>query len=119
MLRGRIAEVVHGRNLPFTFPVIDRFVDGIATSIKTIDLNASSYQAAKPLYNTLCGQINKVANFVGARRRNVVVQEHEINGRALDVLVPHSGNVAQKSAINQAIEYGARQGVTVNIIRHQ
>src|ERR1700676_812460 len=52
-LRGRIAEVVHGADLPFTFPRIDKFVDGMATSIKSIDLNASSYQDAKALYYAL------------------------------------------------------------------
>jgi hypothetical protein len=36
-LRGRIAEMVHGRTLPFTFRKIDKFVDGLATSIKSIN----------------------------------------------------------------------------------
>ena len=36
-LRGRIAEMVHGRDLPFTFPTIDKFVNGIATSIKSVE----------------------------------------------------------------------------------
>jgi hypothetical protein len=119
LLRGRIAEIVHGRNLPFTFPKIDKFVSGIATSIKSINLNAPYYQDAKALYYTLRNQINRVAGFIGAQHADVIIEEHEIVGRALDVLVPHAGSVAQKSAIKQAIEYGAQQGVTVNIICHQ
>jgi hypothetical protein len=119
MLRGRIAEVVHGRNLPYAYPVIDKFVKGIATSTKTIDLNARSYQTAKGLYYQLRRQINQVAHFIGAKWEDAIIEEHQIAGRALDVLVPHSGSIVQKSAIDQAIAYGARQGVTVNIIRHQ
>jgi hypothetical protein len=119
LLRGRIAEVVHGRTLPFGFPKIDRFVNGIATSIKSINLNAPYYRDAKALYYTLRNQINRVVDFIGARHASVKIEEHQIMGRALDVLVPHTGSVAQKSAIKQAIEYGAQQGVTVNIIRHQ
>ena len=118
-LRGRIAEMVHGANLPFTFKTIDRFLDGIATSIKSIDLNAPSYQNVQKLYSTLRNQIDKVADFTGGRRSGVVIKPHEINGRALDVLVPHSGSAAQKVAIKRAVDYGAQQGVTVNIIRHQ
>ena len=119
LLRGRIAEMVHGRNLPFSYPAIDKFVSGIATSIKSINLNAPYYQDAKALYYTLRRQVNEVANFIGAERAGAKIQLHEIAGRALDVLVPHSGSVAQKTAIKRAVDYGAEQGVTVNIIRHQ
>lgn len=119
LLRGRIAEMVHGRNLPYSFQTVDKFVDGIVTSTKSINLNAPYYQNAKALYSKLRGQINNVANFIGGTREGVTIKESEIAGRALDVLVPHTGSVAQKSAIKQAIEYGAQQGVTVNIIRHQ
>ncbi len=118
-LRGRMAEIVHGRNLPFTFKTIDRFLDGIVTSIKSIDLNARSYQNVQKLYSTLRGQIDKVADFIEGSRSGVVIKPHEIKGRALDVLVPHMGNAAQKLAIKRAVDYGALQGVTVNIIRHQ
>jgi hypothetical protein len=119
LLRGRIAEVVHGRTLPFGFPKIDRFVNGIATSIKSINLNAPYYHNAKALYYTLQNQINRVVDFIGAKHASVTIKEHQIMGRALDVLVPHTGSVAQRSAIKRAIEYGAQRGVTVNIIRHQ
>jgi len=118
-LRGRIAEVVHGRNLPYSFPKVDNFANGIVTGIKSINLNAPYYQQAKSLLSKLRGQINQVANFAGGTAEGFTIEEHQIAGRALDVLVPHSGSVVQKSAIQQAIEYGARQGVTVNIIRHQ
>jgi hypothetical protein len=119
LLRGRIAEVVHGRTLPFSFPTIDKFVNGIATSIKSVNLNAPYYRDAKALYYTLQNQINRVVDFIGARHAGVTIEERQIMGRALDVLVPHNGSVAQKSAIKRAIEYGAQRGVTVNIIRHQ
>jgi fructose/tagatose bisphosphate aldolase len=91
----------------------------VATSIKSINLNAPYYQQAKSLFGKLRGQINDVANFIGATCGNVTIEESEISGRALDVLVPHGGSAVQKSAIQQAIEYGARQGITVNVIRHQ
>jgi filamentous hemagglutinin len=99
--------MVHGRNLPFTFQTIDKFANGIATSIKSINLNAPSYRQAKALYGKLREQINEVANFTGKKWAGVIIGEDQIAGRTLDVVVPHSGNVAQKSAIKQAVEYGA------------
>ena len=40
--RGRIIEKMFGGNLVDNFPVIDRWKDGIATSIKSLDLGAKS-----------------------------------------------------------------------------
>lgn len=45
-VRGLYFSERLGANLPATFPVIDSFVDGIASSIKSIDLNAAFYQDA-------------------------------------------------------------------------
>lgn len=48
------------------YPVIDAFYDGIATSIKTMDLRAKSYAGGKNIYSTLKGYIDKLADFNGA-----------------------------------------------------
>jgi filamentous hemagglutinin len=114
-----MAEIAHGRNVPFGFPTIDKFLNGITTSIKSIDLDAPSYQKANALFSKIRGNIDSVANFNGAKWGDFEIEAHQIIGRALDVLVPHWGSVVQKTAFKRAIEYGARQGVTVNIIRHQ
>jgi filamentous hemagglutinin len=46
-----------GANLPQNFPVIDRFVSGVATSIKTLDLNAATYQNISALTGKVRGYI--------------------------------------------------------------
>ena len=51
--RGLIIEEQLGKNLKGNFPVIDKFLNGVATSIKSIDLNAKSYQNGKVLFSTL------------------------------------------------------------------
>jgi hypothetical protein len=40
--RGRLIEKELGANLHPNFPVIDKFRNGVATSIKSIDLNAAT-----------------------------------------------------------------------------
>jgi hypothetical protein len=111
--------MVHGRDVPFGYLTIDQFKSGIATRIKSINLNAPSYQTEKALYNKLRRNIDEVVDFIGANWGKYEIEEHEITGRAFDVLVPHGGSAPQKTAIERAVKYGAGQGVTVNIIRHQ
>jgi filamentous hemagglutinin len=61
--RGQSIEQTLGANLPQNFPVIDKFNwdTGVATSIKSIDLTAPSYQNMSTLSNTLNGYVNSVA----------------------------------------------------------
>ncbi|MGL4825791.1 MAG: hypothetical protein ACRC4G_06375, partial [Alphaproteobacteria bacterium] len=47
--RGEKIEQALGQNLHKNYPVIDRFDNGVVTSIKSIDLNAKTYQDAKKL----------------------------------------------------------------------
>jgi len=102
--------------LPGNFPVIDRFANGIATSIKSLDVNAATYQNAATLNRTVNGYIDSVANFGGRACAGVNVPGSSITGRALDLAVPGAGSAAQQSVLNQAVQYGASRGVTVNVI---
>jgi hypothetical protein len=55
--RGNLIENLLGRspNLAQNFPVIDRFKNGLATSIKSLDLGAKSYQNLTTLPQTVEG----------------------------------------------------------------
>ncbi|WP_404977819.1 hypothetical protein [Asticcacaulis sp. BE141] len=46
------------------------------------------------------------------------IRSSQISGRALDIVVPHSGSAAQQATINQIIKYGSTKGVTVNVIHY-
>ncbi len=114
--RGQEIERALGQNLPGNFPVIDKFENGIATSIKSLDVNAVTYQNAATLSRTVMGYIDSIANFAGRSWAGANVPGSSITGRALDLAVPGAGSAAQQSVLNQAIEYGASRGVTVNVI---
>jgi filamentous hemagglutinin len=114
--RGQQVEQALGHNLPSNFPVIDRFESGLATSIKSLDLNAAAYQNTSTLNRTLNGYVDTMAGFQGRTWAGVRIRPQDITGRALDLAVPHSGSAAQQVIINQTVTYGASRGVTVNII---
>ncbi|WP_325095504.1 hypothetical protein, partial [Burkholderia contaminans] len=67
--RGVTIEQNLGQNLPPNMPVIDRFENGIATSIKSLDVNATSYQNTSTLTRTVNGYIDKVAAYNGTSQQ--------------------------------------------------
>lgn len=114
--RGEALEQMLGHNLPGNFPTIDRFQTGIATSIKSIDLDAASYLSGNGLRSTLTRYVDKVAGFNGANWAKVRIQPNQITGRSLEVVMPHGGTAAQQATIADIVKYGSTQNVTVKVI---
>jgi hypothetical protein len=101
--RGRYFEEQLGRTLHPNFPVIDRFVNGVATSIKSIDLNAAVYQDAARLAYRLNKYVEDVAEFKGGAWANDRVWESEITDRVLSLAIPKgSVSAIQRDAIEAA-----------------
>jgi hypothetical protein len=69
--RGWYFDVRLGRTLHKNFPVIDKIPNGIATSIKSIDLGAASYQNMTVLIRRLSEYTGEVSEFVGHTRAGV------------------------------------------------
>jgi hypothetical protein len=82
--RGRAVEQVLGTNLPGNFPAIDRFLQGTATSIKSLDLAAKTYQDTRALTRTVTRYIDGVAKFQGRMWGGATVRGADIKARVLD-----------------------------------
>jgi hypothetical protein len=112
--RGQAIEQSLGANLPSSFPAIDRFANGVATSIKSIDLNAATYQNVGSLTTKLNGYVDSVAGFNGATLGTVEIKASQITARQLQLAVPSgSASAAQQAAINAATVRA--QGLGVNL----
>jgi len=81
-------EMRLGRTLHENFPVIDKIPNGIATSIKSIDLRAATYQNMATLINRLSKYVGEVSEFVGGELGEDVVEFSDIKGRAVEVAIP-------------------------------
>ena len=116
--RGQVIHRILGANLPQNFPVIDRFVNGVATSIKTLDLNAATYQNIGALASKVQGYINALANFQGATRGpwSIGIPTNPITARVLELAIPPGATPAQLAALQQLQQYAANLGVTLNIV---
>jgi hypothetical protein len=115
--RGNVIAAALGQNLPARFPAIDRVSpSGVVTSIKSVDLNAATYQRAATLDRVLRGHIDRIAGFRGHSFADHEVLAGQISGRALDIVLPQAGNSAQQAVIAEAVRYGEFRRVIVNII---
>jgi hypothetical protein len=108
-----------GANLPQNFPVIDRWVRGIATSIKSINLSAATYQNINALTSEVRGYINTLANWQGQPTSwgGVRILANQINSRVLELAIPTGvATQEQLAALQQLQQYAAQLGVTLNIV---
>src|ERR1044072_5478736 len=83
--RGVEIEKPLGHTLPRNLPVIDRWSNGVATSIKSIDLGSATYQSTARLNRLLRGYVDKVAAFRGQTWAGFSIDASQISGRALEV----------------------------------
>jgi len=102
-VRGGYFSEQLGENLPPNFPVIDGWMGGVVTSIKSIDLNAITYQDAAGLTYRLNQYIDQLALYEGGELGVWKVDPSAISGRVLRVAIP-KGSVtsAQQGAIEAA-----------------
>ena len=120
-VRGRILEKIFGHNLHPNHPTIDIWDPrtGAATSLKSIDLEAPSYQVAgkyvNALYNKLNRDLNELAEFSGGKYDDVDIREHEITSRTLTFIVPSLGTAEQRKVFRNIVEVGKQRGVIVRI----
>src|SRR5580692_4454917 len=94
-LRGqKINEVFGDPTFPSNYPVIDKIPNGVATSVKSIDLNAATYQNEVSLAYRLNKFVDDVREFDGADWGTKNIRDTDIDSRAVQVIVP-SGSIAK------------------------
>ena len=104
------------------FPVIDYAKKGSKNiaecigSIKSMDLNAKTYQNARNVYNKINSYVNKLANFSGKTYGKTIVNINSETVRILDLAIPSNANPAQLKAIQEATVEAAKKGI--NIVVH-
>lgn len=117
--RGRAIEKMLGAASDWAsnFPVIDKVVGGVATSIKSLDLTAKSYQKGNSVLNTLKGYINKLDKFEGATWGGTTIEKGtDYTSKALELAVQTGkGSESQWNQINEAVQYALDKNINVTI----
>jgi hypothetical protein len=114
--RGRDLHKILGQNLPPNYPTIDIFAEEkpIATSIKTLDPTAKSYQGAADLARKINGYVDKVKAFNGADYGGEEITEDMIKGRQLHLAIRKGvATGEQRAIIAEATTRAEGLGVTL------
>jgi hypothetical protein len=95
-------QLLRDGSLPALFRTIDNFTDGVATSIKSIDLNAAAYQDAARLTYRLNQYIDKLGEYEGGILSNTEVSLSAISSRVLNLVVPKGAMTEVQSVAIEA-----------------
>ena len=87
-----------------------------AFATPSLDSAANLYQTAPALTSRAKGYIDAVYNFNGCKHSTLTIKGSDIVSRGLDLIVPGIGTPAQQQALQGLLQYGASQGVNVNVI---
>lgn len=83
-------------------------------SIKSIDLNAKTYQNTSKLYNTLKRYVNQLIDFNGAKYKGINWTVQTGTPRTLEIAIPSSSMTKEQAEIfEKIIEYAQENGVKV------
>ncbi len=106
-----------GGRLPENFPVFDRFEDGIASSLKTLDTQtASRLNNPGRIEFVVKGYVDQVID----QTRNLefggfVINQDKISKRVIELAVPSATNSVQLNALQNAAAYAKKHGVELNL----
>jgi hypothetical protein len=93
------------RTLHFNFPVIDDFFQGVATSIKSLDLTAARYQTEAGIRSVLSDAAGALAEFSGKVFAGAEVKAAQITDRVLIVAIEDgAATVEQELALKMFLQ---------------
>ena len=105
-------------NLGRTFKTFDNFEakTGTATSVKSINLNAKTYQNGSGLSSKIKGDINATLDFVEYRLNNKELNSADINKRIVNIVIDDRPlNQSQIENLKKAVDYGRLNNVEVKV----
>lgn len=118
-VRGDYLREHFGGNLPHSFPVISSWKNGIATSIKSIDLTAPTYSSEEALFDKISEHINDLSEFHGTDqpwgKDQIVIDNNEIISRVLVIVIPCNSDPSIVSQLESYKDYAETKGVVLKI----
>ncbi len=90
--RGRKLRAIYGGNLPASYPVIAKFAQGEALSIKSMDLTKPTYSQPQAVEQAVTEQFLRLAGFAGTAKpygsSKIWIKAEDITARRLLLVVP-------------------------------
>lgn len=105
-------------NLGRTFKTFDNFEakTGTATSVKSINLDAKTYQKDSGLSSKIKGDINATLDFTEYKLNDNYLNSSNINRRVINIVVDNKPlNQSQIENLKKSIDYGKLNNVEIKI----
>ncbi len=116
--RGREIRSLQGSNLPFNFPVISKYENGTAASIKSLNLDEIYYHNTNNLQNKIEGYIRKLQEFNGGKSGSTTINSNQIYRKELILVVPETEiTSAQLQTLNKCIDIAREKGINLKIVK--
>ena len=115
--RGDGFRSIFGSNLPKTYPVIDNYENGNATSFKSIDLTAPYYKSKSKIKKSIKKDIDELSAFNGGEKTidGKKYKVDNIKGKTLKVIIPKNSPKDRKEIIKSLKEYAHSKGINLEI----
>ncbi len=118
--RGSWLREHYNVNLPATFPVINSFSNGQATSITSIDLNSSWNLNESNLSSRLESEISDLYGFNGVHTNingnEYLIEEGDIRSRRLVVVIPENSPESSRDLVYQYVNIAENYGITMEVV---
>ncbi len=116
--RGVAIEEALGRSpdLVKNFPMIDRFANGTATSIKSIDLLAPTYQNPANIQAKVWYYISTLSKWQGTTWGAKTIAPEEIIAREVLLAIPPGATSVQMNVLRQMQQLAPDAGVILNLV---
>ena len=116
--RGREIRKLQGANLPYNFPVIAKFENGTAISIKSLNLDEAYYKNTRNLKLKLMTYINKLAEFNGGKSSTITIDGSQILNKELIIIIPETQILAnQQQVFEECIQIAKSMGIDLKIVK--
>lgn len=120
--RGYALRSSFGGNLPPSYPVIAKWENNTATSIKSLDLTAPGYGSSGPLSETIKEYTDDLAGFGGTAepwgRDNIQINSIDISKRVLFLIIPVNSPPEVYDELLSCMEYASMSGVQVIVEKY-
>ena len=115
---GEKIDEIMGNNLGRTFKTFDNFDEntGIATSVKSINLDAKTYQNGSGLSSKIKSDIGATLDFDRYRLDGKSLNSSNINKRIINIVIEDKPlNQSQIENFKKAVDYGRLNNVEVKV----
>ena len=105
--------------MPFSYPVIAGWNNGTATSIKSVDLTAPTYESDEEIVDKISRHIDELAGFSGTEapwgQDKISIDESDISSRELIVIIPENTPEDRRCVLEECISVAEEKGIVLII----